>query len=142
MSLLIRGGTVSTIRLVVTKPFPFEGMRRAVDDGGWIKARRARDLLGAPARPSVRSAADAVGVSVETVRYYERRGLLEAPQRTDAGYRIYDDRDLQRLSAMKALVAAGWSPRLAAEHLTLRACERYLAASRIARRAVLRALLR
>lgn len=41
--------------------------------------------------------ADAVGVSVETVRYYERRGLLEPPMRTDAGYRQYDASDVARL---------------------------------------------
>ena len=41
--------------------------------------------------------ADAVGVSVETVRYYERRGLLEPPLRTDAGYRQYDGADVARL---------------------------------------------
>jgi AraC-like DNA-binding protein len=39
------------------------GMRRDSDDGGWMKARRARELLGAPMRPSVQSAAEAVGVS-------------------------------------------------------------------------------
>lgn len=41
--------------------------------------------------------ADAVGVSVETVRYYERRGLLDPPMRTDAGYRQYDAADVARL---------------------------------------------
>jgi len=41
--------------------------------------------------------ADAAGVSVETVRYYERRGLLPEPQRTDAGYRLYRDDDVARL---------------------------------------------
>ena len=34
-----------------------------------------------------------LGVSVDTVRYYERRGLLPAPRRTDAGYRSYGDDD-------------------------------------------------
>jgi len=41
--------------------------------------------------------ADAVGVSVETVRYYERRGLIDPPQRTDSGYRQYTDDDVGRL---------------------------------------------
>ncbi len=30
------------------------------------------------------------GVSVDTVRFYERRGLLEEPPRTTAGYREYE----------------------------------------------------
>jgi MerR family mercuric resistance operon transcriptional regulator len=37
------------------------------------------------------------GVNVETVRYYERRGLLRAPPRTAAGYRQYSGSDLWRL---------------------------------------------
>jgi DNA-binding transcriptional MerR regulator len=41
--------------------------------------------------------ARAAGVNVETVRYYERRGLLAQPERTDAGYRQYDDDALWRL---------------------------------------------
>ena len=31
------------------------------------------------------------GVNIETLRYYERRGLLEAPARLPSGYRAYDD---------------------------------------------------
>lgn len=41
--------------------------------------------------------ADAAGVSVETVRYYERRGLLDPPARTASGYRRYVAADLDRL---------------------------------------------
>jgi MerR family mercuric resistance operon transcriptional regulator len=41
--------------------------------------------------------ADAAGVNIETVRYYERRGLLDEPPRSPAGYRQYSDADLWRL---------------------------------------------
>lgn len=37
------------------------------------------------------------GVSPATLRYYEEVGLLPAPNRTPAGYRIYDDRHDERL---------------------------------------------
>lgn len=37
------------------------------------------------------------GVSPATLRYYEDRGLLPAPERTPAGYRIYGDRHDERL---------------------------------------------
>jgi DNA-binding transcriptional MerR regulator len=46
---------------------------------------------------SIGRLADAAGVSVETVRYYERRGLLEPPARTASGYRRYLPADLDRL---------------------------------------------
>jgi len=41
--------------------------------------------------------AEAAGVNIETVRYYERRGLLDEPPRSPAGYRQYSDADLWRL---------------------------------------------
>jgi DNA-binding transcriptional MerR regulator len=37
------------------------------------------------------------GVNIETIRYYERRGLLRDPPRTAAGYRQYSGADLWRL---------------------------------------------
>lgn len=37
------------------------------------------------------------GLPVETVRYYEKIGLLPAPQRDTSGYRSYQDRHLERL---------------------------------------------
>lgn len=41
--------------------------------------------------------ARAAGVNIETVRYYERRGLLAPPARSGSGYRQYDDDALWRL---------------------------------------------
>ena len=41
--------------------------------------------------------AQRAGVPVDTVRYYERRGLLEPPQRRPSGYRSYRDDDVRRL---------------------------------------------
>ena len=38
---------------------------------------------------------------VETIRYYERIGLLPAPARSDGGYRIYDESHLKRLSFIR-----------------------------------------
>ena len=41
--------------------------------------------------------ATAAGVSVPSVRYYERLGLLPPAQRTESGYRIYSEDALERL---------------------------------------------
>ena len=41
--------------------------------------------------------ATASGVNLETVRYYERIGLMPAPDRTAAGHRVYEDHHLRRL---------------------------------------------
>lgn len=37
------------------------------------------------------------GVIRETIRYYERIGLLPEPERADNGYRLYSDSDVERL---------------------------------------------
>jgi DNA-binding transcriptional MerR regulator len=45
-------------------------------------------------KPSLRTIgrlAKEAGVNVETIRFYERRGLLRQPQRPDSGWRVYDD---------------------------------------------------
>jgi Cd(II)/Pb(II)-responsive transcriptional regulator len=41
------------------------------------------------------------GVDVQTVRYYEREGLLEAPARTGSGYPAYGQEHLERLNFVR-----------------------------------------
>jgi Cd(II)/Pb(II)-responsive transcriptional regulator len=41
------------------------------------------------------------GVDVQTVRYYEREGLLDAPARTGSGYRVYGPEHLERLNFVR-----------------------------------------
>jgi len=41
--------------------------------------------------------AKAVGVNIETIRYYERRGLIAEPQRSLSGYRHYPESVLTRM---------------------------------------------
>jgi len=38
---------------------------------------------------------------IETIRYYERIGLLPAPARSEGGYRMYDDNHRRRLSFIR-----------------------------------------
>jgi DNA-binding transcriptional MerR regulator len=38
----------------------------------------------------------ASGVNIETIRYYERNGLLPAPARSSSGYRHYREDDIKR----------------------------------------------
>ena len=66
---------------------------------------------------SVKHAAAMTGIPADTLRMWERRYHVVEPIRSEGGYRLYDDAAIARLSAMRALVAAGWSPRLAAEQV-------------------------
>lgn len=45
------------------------------------------------------------GCDVQTVRFYEREGLLEAPARDPSGYRRYEDRHLTQLGFVRHLRA-------------------------------------
>lgn len=45
--------------------------------------------------------AAATGVDTETVRYYEREGLLAQPQRQANGYRVYGTQQLERLAFIR-----------------------------------------
>lgn len=47
--------------------------------------------------------------SVETIRYYERIGLLPAPARSAGGYRLYRADHLKRLSFIRRARALGFS---------------------------------
>jgi len=53
--------------------------------------------------------ARAVGVSVDTVRYYEREGLLAPRARSAGGYRLFDDGDLGRLRFIRQAKALGFT---------------------------------
>ena len=49
----------------------------------------------------IRQVAQATGVDVETIRYYEKQGLLPPPARRGNGYRDYDHSHVQRLAFVK-----------------------------------------
>lgn len=53
--------------------------------------------------------ARSAGVHSETIRYYERMGLLKEPARTPSGYRQYDADTLQRLIFIKHAQTLGFS---------------------------------
>ena len=49
------------------------------------------------------------GVGVETVRFYQRRGLLTLPGRTGSGFREYTEDDRQRLAFIRRAMQLGFS---------------------------------
>ena len=53
--------------------------------------------------------AQASGASVDTVRYYEKQGLLPAPQRSASGYRLYQADSLRRLRFIRRSKDLGFS---------------------------------
>lgn len=60
-------------------------------------------------------------VNFETLRYYERRGLLPAPQRAGSNYRLYTEESVLRLRFIKQAQELGFSLREINDLLSLRA---------------------
>lgn len=64
--------------------------------------------------------AQRAGVNLQTVRYYERRGLLEDPRGRGAGYREYGEATLERLRFIKRAQELGFTLSEIGELLALR----------------------
>lgn len=66
-------------------------------------------------------AAEQAGVGVETIRFYERRGLIRQPARPrSGGYRFYDDMIVERIRFIRHAQDLGFSLREIMELLSLR----------------------
>ena len=81
---------------------------------------------------SIGKLAAAGGVGVETIRYYQRRGLLETPSR-DREIRRYGSDDLRRLRFIKQAQSAGFTLEEIKELLDLNASEDRARARELAR---------
>jgi DNA-binding transcriptional MerR regulator len=49
------------------------------------------------------------GVSTDTLRHYERLGVLARPRRSDAGYRLYATEAIQRVQLVRRALSVGFS---------------------------------
>jgi len=60
------------------------------------------------------------GLGLETLRFYERKGLIEEPPRTDSGYRQYPEDVVGRIRFIKRTKELGFSLKEISELLSLR----------------------
>ncbi len=68
---------------------------------------------------TIGTVAKACSVNVETVRYYQRRGLIEAPRRPSGGVRRYGEDTVRRLRFIRRAQALGFTLAQIAELLRL-----------------------
>ena len=68
--------------------------------------------------------AEAAGVNIPTVRYYERRGIIPRPPRTSSGYRRYDQDVLDRIRFIKRAQDLGFTLEEIGDLLALRVDDR------------------
>jgi MerR family copper efflux transcriptional regulator len=69
---------------------------------------------------SIGKVARRAGVGVETIRFYERQGLLTVPMRKESGYRIYSEDVLSRIRFIRRAKELGFSLREIKELLEVR----------------------
>lgn len=70
----------------------------------------ARSMLAGPKKPLLIGAvAERTGANIETIRYYERIGLLPHPARTEGRRRAYHERDVRRLDFIRRGRELGFS---------------------------------
>jgi len=70
---------------------------------------------------TISRAADEAGVGVETIRFYERKGLIEQPSKPQSGYRVYSGEVVERIRFIRQAQELGFSLREIDELLSLRA---------------------
>ena len=58
---------------------------------------------------NIGQAADSAGISAKRIRYYEQIGLINAAERSDAGYRVYNNRDVHSLKFVRRCRQLGFS---------------------------------
>src|SRR5258708_11188263 len=69
---------------------------------------------------TVGALAKQAGVKIDTIRYYERHGLLPKPPRTNSGYRTFTPASVERLRFIKQAQALGFTLNEVKQLLALR----------------------
>jgi MerR family mercuric resistance operon transcriptional regulator len=62
-----------------------------------------------PEKMTISRLATAAGVNVETVRFYQRSGLIDEPERPRSGYRTYGDEHVRRIRFVKRAQLLGFT---------------------------------
>jgi DNA-binding transcriptional MerR regulator len=99
-------------------------MRRIRRQAPPNKTARESDAVGAGLL-KIGEVSRRAGVGIETLRFYERSGLLNRPARSDGGYRLYDAKALKTLEFIKRAQSLGF---------TLEEIKRIIAESRAGQR--------
>lgn len=69
---------------------------------------------------TISQVASSAGVGIETVRFYERQGLIPEPPRSPSGYRLYPPEIVGRIRFIRRSKELGFSLKEVAELLSLR----------------------
>src|SRR5688572_16231837 len=86
-------------------------------------------------RLTISNLAKTAGVNVETIRYYERRGILRQPSKPSRGWRVYEDDALRVVRFVKRAQTLGFTLDEIEQMLKLRRSESPRTCARVSERA-------
>lgn len=66
-------------------------------------------MMQARSRMRIGKVAEQTGLSIDAIRFYERSGLLPEPVRTEGGFRLFSDSDVQNLRFLRRAQELGFS---------------------------------
>jgi MerR family copper efflux transcriptional regulator len=92
--------------------FRMETSVKAEGPGGAVAARKPPDIFAggiAMTGLTIGRLAKEADIGIETVRFYERQGLIAPPPRTASNYRIYQRQEVSRLRFIKRAKALGFT---------------------------------
>ncbi len=92
-------------------------VERTIDHVPWyglypssgIEAQRAKGSMGTSQPMTIGGLAKAAGVNVETIRYYQRRGLIPEPGKPAGGHRRYSPAALERVHFIRRAQQLGFT---------------------------------
>src|SRR3546814_15390479 len=84
------------------------GIAPGLDSGPWSRVQNGRHCTGVGIM-HIGQLARLADVPIDTVRYYERHGILPAPAREGSGYRRYESHDVRRLHFVRRAKALGFT---------------------------------
>ena len=90
------------VRTLFSKPAPVYKAYSYYRLKGFIMTSHTRDFY-------IGDVAKLTGVKIETIRYYEKAGVLTQPDRGPNGYRLYTGKQIERLMFIKRCRALGFS---------------------------------
>jgi len=82
---------------------------KPLDSGLRSRLQTGGDFLPAAMTMKIGELAQRADVAIDTVRYYERQGLLPPPARLASGYRSYEQSDVARLRFVRRAKALGFT---------------------------------
>lgn len=114
-SVALATGVEPFLELSLPKP------KLGLDSVVWYRADNTIQAGSTTMKPlTIGKVAERAGVGVETVRFYERKGLLDEPPRTASGYRQFDEGVIKRLEFISRAKELGFTLNEIKELLSLR----------------------